>query len=60
MIISEWAYLTKIIKCDIVVLDMKLLDTRNNANGLIGRFISDIVLQILSFVAENERNNIKE
>ncbi len=60
MIISEWAYLTKFIKCDIVVLDMKLLDTRNDANGLIGRFISDIVLQILSFVAENERNNIKE
>lgn len=59
MIISEWTYITKKIKCDIVVLDMSLLDTRIE-NNLIGRFVSDIVLQILSFVSENERNNIKQ
>lgn len=58
MIIEEWSYLTKKIKCDIVVLDMTLLDTRIE-NNLIGKFVSDIVLQILSFVSENERNNIK-
>ena len=58
MIIEEWAYLTKKIKCDIVVLDMSLLDTRIG-NNLMGKFVSDIVLQILSFVAESERNNIK-
>lgn len=60
MIIEEWTYLTKNIKCDIVVLDMDLLDTRNDNNRLIGKFVSDIVLQILSFVAENERINIKK
>lgn len=58
MIIDEWSYLTKHINCDIVVLDMDLLDTRCE-NNLVGRFISDIVLQILSFVAENERTSIK-
>lgn len=60
MIIEEWSYLTKSIKCDIVVLDMDLLDTRNDSKNLIGKFISDIVLQILSFVAENERTNIRQ
>lgn len=60
MIIEEWSYLTKIIKCNIVVLDMNLLDTRTDKNNLIGKFVSDIVLQILSFVSENERNNIKQ
>ncbi len=59
MILEEWASLTKIIKADIVVLDMNLLDTRTS-NNLIGKFIADIVLQILSFVAENERINIKQ
>lgn len=59
MIIEEWSYLTKIIKCDITVLDMDLLDTRTDKNNLIGKFVSDIVLQILSFVSENERNNIR-
>lgn len=59
MILEEWASLTKIIKADIVVLDMDLLDTRTS-NNLIGKFIADIVLQILSFVAENERINIKQ
>lgn len=59
-IINEWNEITKIIHCDIVVLDMSLLDTRERTDNLIGKFISDIVLQILSFVAENERVNIKQ
>ena len=59
MIIEEWIHITKKINCDIVVLDMNLLDTRSD-NNLVGKFISDIVLQILSFVAENERQNIKQ
>ena len=60
MIIEEWSNITKTIKCDIVVLDMDLLDTRSDNKNLVGKFISDIVLQILSFVAENERKNIKQ
>lgn len=60
MIIEEWTYITKIVNCDIVVLDMDLLDTRSDNKNLVGKFISDIVLQILSFVAENERDNIKK
>jgi DNA invertase Pin-like site-specific DNA recombinase len=60
MIIEEWYYITKIIEADILVIDMPLLDTRNDASNLIGKFISDIVLQILSFVAETERENIKQ
>ena len=50
----------KNIEADIKVLDMPLLDTRIKNENLVGKFISDIVLQVLSFVAENERNNIKE
>ena len=59
MIIDEWYHITKVIECDIFVIDMPLLDTRSTPNNLVGRFISDIVLQILSFVAETERDNIK-
>lgn len=59
MIIDEWRTLVNILNVDIQVLDMPLLDTRAEGRNLIGKFISDIVLQILSFVAENERNNIK-
>lgn len=58
-IISEWANITKKIGADLYVLDMPILDTRSKDETLIGRFIPDIVLQLLSFVAENERNNIK-
>ena len=54
IIIEEWHYITKIVEADILVIDMPL-DTRNDATNLIGKFISDIVLQILSFVAETER-----
>ena len=60
MILEEWSRITKTIGADIKVLDMPLLDTRIEGKSLVGKFISDIVLQILSFVAENERNNIKE
>lgn len=60
MIIEEWAKITKVIEADIKVLDMPLLDTRIEGNNLVGKFISDIVLQVLSFVAENERDNIRQ
>lgn len=60
MVIEEWHYITKVIEADILVIDMPLLDTRNDATNLVGKFISDIVLQILSFVAETERENIRQ
>lgn len=59
MIIDEWKDITKNIKADILVIDMPLLDTRNNKD-LLGTFISDLVLQILSYVAEQERSFIKK
>ena len=55
----QWRVLTKDIGIDICVIDMPLLDTRNGKD-LMGTFIADLVLQILSFVAENERVNIKK
>lgn len=58
-ILEQWRYLTKIKKIDIAVLDMPLLDTRIGKD-LMGTFLSDIVLQVLSFVAENERINIRQ
>ena len=58
MILDEWARITKTIGADIKVIDMPLLDTRIEGRNLVGKFISDIVLQVLSFVAENERANI--
>ena len=58
-ILEEWRMLTKEIGIDIVVIDMPLLDTRIGKD-LIGTFLSDVVLQILSFVAENERVNIRQ
>ncbi|HIT60630.1 MAG TPA: recombinase family protein [Candidatus Fimousia stercorigallinarum] len=56
---DQWRYLTKEKGVDIVVLDMPLLDTRRGKD-LMGTFLSDIVLQVLSFVAENERSNIRQ
>ncbi|MCD7845617.1 MAG: recombinase family protein [Oscillospiraceae bacterium] len=56
---NQWRILTKDKGADIVVLDMPLLDTRRGKD-LMGTFLSDIVLQVLSFVAENERTNIKQ
>lgn len=58
-ILEEWAYLTKTLNVAIVVLDMPLLDTRQERD-LTGRLISDIVLQLLSYVAETERRNIRQ
>ena len=58
-ILEQWRKLTKEKGIDIVVLDMPLLDTRRGKD-LMGTFLSDIVLQVLSFVAENERNNIRQ
>ena len=58
MIIEEWKDIVNRLNVDIVVLDMPLLDTRTEGRNLVGKFISDIVLQILSFVAENERERI--
>lgn len=60
MIIEEWKSITKDIECDIYVIDCPILDTRNDNDNLVGKFISDIFLQVLSFVAENERENIKQ
>ena len=56
---NQWRILTKEIGIDICVLDMPLLDTRRGKD-LMGTFLSDIVLQLLSFVAENERENIRK
>ena len=58
-ILEQWRILTKEKEVDIVVLDMPLLDTRRGKD-LMGTFLSDIVLQILSFVAENERTAIHQ
>lgn len=58
-ILFQWRFLTKEKGVDIVVLDMPLLDTRRGKD-LMGTFLSDIVLQVLSFVAENERINIRQ
>ncbi len=58
-ILEQWRIMTKDKGIDIVVLDMPLLDTRTGKD-LMGTFLSDIVLQILSFVAENERTNIRQ
>lgn len=58
-ILEQWRTITKEKRADIVVLDMPLLDTRRGKD-LVGTFLSDIVLQTLSFVAENERGNIRQ
>ena len=58
-IINQWRHITKDIGADIIVLDMRILDT-TQYKDLLGTFISDLVLQLLSFVAENERSNIRQ
>lgn len=58
-IIEQWRIISKVKRADIVVIDMPLLDTRKGKD-LMGTFLSDIVLQVLSFVAENERGNIRQ
>lgn len=59
-ILEQWKLLTKEIQANIVVLDMPLLDTRAKGNDLTGTFIADLVLQILSYVAQTERENIRQ
>ena len=58
-ILFEWRRITKEIKADVWVLDMPLLDTRTREDNLIGRFIADLVLQLLSFFAQHERDYIR-
>ena len=59
MIIDEWRLITKEKEADIMVIDMPLLDTRIEGKNLVGKFISDIVLQVISFVAQNERETMR-
>ena len=58
-IMKQWKYITQELKADIRILDMPLLDTRSNGNNLDSRFVADLVLQILSYVAQKERENLK-
>lgn len=58
-VIKQWQYITQEINADIIVLDMPILDTTQHKD-LIGTLISDIVLQLLSYVAESERINIRK
>ncbi|MCI8908872.1 MAG: recombinase family protein, partial [Angelakisella sp.] len=58
-ILDQWRVLTKEIQADVCVLDMPMLDTRNGKD-LMGTFIADLTLQILSFVAQKERENIRQ
>ena len=60
MVLDEWRILTKEKGIDIVVIDMPLLDTRIEGKNLVGKFIADVVLQVLSFVAENERETMRQ
>lgn len=59
-ILNQWRVITKDKGADIVVLDMPLLDTRETGRNLTGTFIADLVLQILSYVAQTERENIHQ
>lgn len=59
-ILNQWRVITKEKRADIVVLDMPLLDTRQSGKDLTGTFVADLVLQILSYVAQTERENIRQ
>lgn len=59
-ILMQWQYITKQIQADILVLDMNLLDTRNKQGNLTGTLIADLVLQILAYVAQTERDFIHQ
>lgn len=59
-ILNQWRIITKEKMTDVVVLDMPLLDTRQTGRNLTGTFVADLVLQILSYVAQTERENIKQ
>ena len=60
MILDEWRILTKEKDIDIVVIDMPLLDTRIKGKNRVGKFIAEVVLQVLSVVAENERETMRQ
>lgn len=59
-ILQQWRVITKEKEADIVVIDMPLLDTRQTGKDLTGTFVADLVLQILSYVAQTERENIRQ
>lgn len=59
-ILVQWQYITKELKADILVLDMELLDTRKKSNNLTGTLIADLVLQIFAYVAQTEREFIRQ
>lgn len=59
-ILLQWQYITKQVQADILVLDMSLLDTRNKQGNLTGTLIADLVLQILAYVAQTERDFIHQ
>ena len=59
-ILEQWRYVSKVKKVNIIVLDFPLLDTRQSTGGVTGEFIADLVLQILSYVAQVERENIHQ
>lgn len=59
-ILAEWRYLTTVKQINIIVLDFPLLDTRLKVNGITGKFLADLVLQVLSYVAQLERENINQ
>lgn len=59
-IIEQWRYLIKVKEIDIIVLDFPLLNTKNQMHGVTGKLLSDIVLQLLSYIAQMERENIKQ
>lgn len=59
-ILLQWRRITKEIKADMVVIDIPLLDTRQSQENLTGTFVADLVLQILSYVAQTERENIRQ
>ena len=59
-ILEQWRIITKEKQANVVVLDMPLLDTRQTGKDLTGTFVADLVLQILSYVAQTERENIRQ
>lgn len=57
---EQWKFITQTKKVNMIVIDMPILNTKNEENNLINKFVADLILQLLSFIAENKRNNIKQ
>lgn len=57
---EQWRNITRVVGADIVILDMPILNTKTGVGGVTGRFIADLVLQVLAYVAQSEREKIKE